>query len=506
MAITLEKEIDMFDLTKLQESKLTIDVQPSNNIFEELGRNTYDYKDLLSELIDNSIASRHADQLLNVNIDLYVDANNYPLQFNIRDDAKGIPQEILALAITPAGLQSKDSLNEHGMGMKQAVAGLGKLRFLATKTKEEAKARLIREFRFGNLPLYEVDFDTPSGTWISIEGLNPIVSTNSTNYTRSIVPYLGARYRRFLKPDHKLLNLIIRIRHADQPDKIDYEWPVEEEKPIYFHPSTRANEPVIYKYPLEGEGWAAELTFGYSPNLKQEYEELGLDEPNKFHPYRVSLSTQGLDVLSQNRIILFHQLSELGIIASRHNDYNTIRGEIDLKHGFSTAITKNSIIVDRNFEECIDKIRHILNGQEPGPGGKPKEYLKVKTYPEELPEKLLRDRLMDYLVNNPLTKRKVVNKEYVIEGIEGYIDIFADGEAWELKVNQSNAYDVYQLFMYMDVGKINKGYLVAKDYTTGAKVAVEHINKTHGKEIVLASRDKFPINHPPTDAERTEYY
>lgn len=499
-------EENMFDLTQLKESNNSIIVVPSDNVFVELGRNTYDYKDLLSELIDNSIASRYPDKLLNVNIDLYVDTNNRPVQFYIHDDAKGIPQDILASAITPAGLQSKDSLNEHGMGMKQAVAGLGKLQFLATKTQDEAKARMIREFRFGNLPIYEIAFDTPSGTWISIENLNPTVSSNSTNYTRSIIPYLGARYRRFLKPDHKLLNLVIRIHQKDQPEKIDYEWIVKEEKPIYFHPSTRINEPVINRYPLEGKGWAAELTFGYAPNTKEEFDELGVDEPNKFHPYRISLSTQGLDIFSQDRIILFHQLSELNMISSRHNDYNTIRGEIDLKYGFSTAITKNSMIADQNFEECIDKIRHILNGQEPGPGGKIKEYLKVKTYPEEIPEKLLRDRLMDWLINNPLTKRKEVNKEYVIEGIEGFIDIIADGEAWELKVNQCSAYDIYQLFMYMDIGKIKKGYLVAKDFTTGAQVAAKFVNENHNKEIVLTRRDQFPINHPPTDQERADYY
>lgn len=38
-------------------------VKPSDNIFQELGNNTYDYKDLLSELIDNSVAARIQGQL-----------------------------------------------------------------------------------------------------------------------------------------------------------------------------------------------------------------------------------------------------------------------------------------------------------------------------------------------------------------------------------------------------------------------------------------------------------
>jgi hypothetical protein len=36
-----------------------------------------------------------------------------------------------------------------------------------------------------------------------------------------------------------------------------------------------------------------------------------------------------------------------------------------------------------------------------------------------------------WLANNPLHKRKKVNKEYVVQGIEGFIDILADEEAWK---------------------------------------------------------------------------
>ena len=45
------------------------DVPPSDNIFRELGNNTYDFKDLLSELIDNSIAARPLDPRLKIQIE-----------------------------------------------------------------------------------------------------------------------------------------------------------------------------------------------------------------------------------------------------------------------------------------------------------------------------------------------------------------------------------------------------------------------------------------------------
>ena len=102
-----------------------IDVLPSDLIFKELGNNTYDYRDLLSELIDNSIAAREPDSLLHIIIKIGVSqSDQYSNWLSIRDDASGISREELGTAISPAGKQTSSALNEHGMGMKQAVAGL----------------------------------------------------------------------------------------------------------------------------------------------------------------------------------------------------------------------------------------------------------------------------------------------------------------------------------------------------------------------------------------------
>jgi hypothetical protein len=498
-------EIEMIDLTRLEESSTKTEVRPSDNIFAELGKNTYDYKDLLSELIDNSVAARRSDRLLTVSIIIAVDNENRAHEFIISDNATGIPESRLGIAITPAGVRGENSLNEHGLGMKQAVSALGKLKYLATKTEDESRARVVREFKFGQLDTFYADFDRDSGTEIAVTDLKPIVITNTSSITRSIIPYLGARYRQFLRPGNPLLSLNLQLVSATDNTTL-YEWIVQEVKPIYFHPATRENRPVILRHPLQGNGWRAELTFGYAPKDDAEYEELGVEIPTKFHPYKVSLNKQGLDIILHDRVILFHQLSELGIVNQKHSDYNDIRGEINLLRGFHTAITKNSMIFDDNFGACIEEARQILSGEKLGPGNRIDNYLRRKVYPDEIPEKLLRDRLIEWLSNNPLNKRQHINKEYVVEGIEGFIDILADGEAWEIKVDQADARDVYQLFMYMDVGEFPKGFLVANNYSPGAYVAVRHILEKHSKEIVLAPRNQFPINHHPTNAERDEYY
>lgn len=491
----------MINLSKLQRSQDRIVVEPSNNIFRELGNNTYDFKDLASELIDNAIAAKRPDIRLEVTIDFWIDKKNNCDMIVVKDNALGIPQTRLGMAISPAAIQSPNSLNEHGLGMKQAIAGLGELKYLATKTSVESKARVIREFKYGELDCYLSDFDDISGTEICISGIKPIVNVNPQSVTKILVPYLGARYRRFLRPDNKQAEITILSRNKDSGD-VKYSWEVTEIKPIYFHPSTRRNKPVIENRKISGSGWKAELTFGYAPT-DNELTELGLEPLLRHHPYYVSISKQGLDIILYDRVVLFHQLSELGIVNVPHNDYNLVRGEINLLDGFTTAITKNSIIMDNHFIECIERVRDILVGQ--GEDSE-KGYLRLKRYPTEIPEKLLRDRLANWLQNNPINKKSNVKTEYTVEGLAGDIDILADGEAWEIKRDQANGLDVYQLFAYMDMGNINKGYLVASSHVTGAEAARDFIMKKHKKEIILARHKEFPITNQPTEEERKQYY
>jgi hypothetical protein len=495
----------MIKIDNLIESDIRTEVKPSNMIFTELGKNTYNYNDLISELIDNSLAARRSDRRLFIRINIYTDDSGKPVEFNIIDNANGIEQEKLGLAITPAGQQSSSSLNEHGLGMKQAVAAIGKLNYLATKVRGEENARVVREFTFGNIKTYFSPFEFDSGTEISVIDIKPIVICTSSVITRTLKPYLGARYRRFLKPDNPIMDLVINII-SKPTSKILYNWKIEEEKPVYFHPSTRNNKPVILGHKLIGEGWEAALTFGYAPQSEGEYNELGISVVSKYHPYHVSQSKQGLDIIRHDRVILFSQLSEIGIVPSRHPDYNNIRGELDLISGFSTAITKNYIIEDDNFRQFIDRVRRILTGEDEDPHGTKKNYLKGKNYPEQIPEKLLRDRLADWLENNPLNKKKSVSKEFVVQGIEGYIDILADNETWELKTDLASALDIFQLFMYMDVGGFEKGFMVCKSASPGALIAAKHIKEKHKKEIIIATFDQFPITQPPSSTEREEYY
>lgn len=186
---------------------------------------------------------------------------------------------------------------------------------------------------------------------------------------------------------------------------------------------------------------------------------------------------------------------------ARHNRFNYIRGELDLKKGFKTAITKNQIIQDKNYQELLEQIRDDSDV---------KAMLKKKTFPEELPEKVLRDRLAHHLKNRAIDSKSDVDTEYAVQGLGGFIDVLADKEPYELKAGQADGLDVYQLFAYMDMGEKNgltmkRGYLIAPSFTTGASQAASFIKNKHGKEIVLAPLADFPINQPMSTKEIEKY-
>ena len=387
-----------------------IEVVASDHLFDELGNNTYDYKDLLSELLDNCLAARRDNAIVHVTITLGLsDSDSLANWLSIKDDATGIPRDLLGQAISPAAKQSSNSLNEHGLGMKQAISGLGLLHSLTTKTMNDELALVVEEFKFGTIYPKEVDVSWETGTEIRIQKLKSIVRTSTISYTRDLVPYLGARYRRFLTPNNPRAEIRIEIIDIDDDGKLINSFPVEEVKPIYFHPNSRTNSPVVDHHTFKEAGWEAELTFGYSPEA-QEWGEIGLDQPSEFHPYAVTLSRQGLDVLLNDRVIMFHQLPEIGIVGVRHNNYNTIRGEINLISGFTTAITKNAIIHSEHWDQCMSQIKEYLDTR---------GLVRSKSYPDALPESALRDRLVNWLKTNELAPRAVVHPEYPVEGLGG---------------------------------------------------------------------------------------
>jgi len=475
-------------------------VGPSNQIFNVLGNNDYDDVDLISELIDNALAAKLKNQRLRVVIEVGIsDENPKNSYFKISDNASGIEFENLARAISPAG-QPEDvdhPLNEHGLGMKQAIAAAGELEFLKTKPTDEDSATVISKFAYGEIDYETEDVDWDHGTQIKVRNLREILKSSDRVYGQRILHYLGARYRRMLGPPNDEMEIEIKWKNLDNDD-YERKYTAGPINPIYFHPNERINKPIVENKKFsgpEGDGWSILLTFGYAPGSDVEYEKLRIESPSRYEPYSVALSKQGLDLMMHDRVIQFHQLEEIGLVKASHNQYNRIRGEIDMIEGFHTAITKNKIPESEQFNSMISKVKDFLND---------KNLLDTVTVPGDIPENCLRDRLAKLLKKPPYNK-KDVNTEYTVGKLRGFVDVYADGEAWEIKVDQGNGIDVYQLFGYMDMDDIEVGKFVSDGISGGARLAINHINEKHDVNIESINLKNLAINDSMSDEEIEKY-
>jgi hypothetical protein len=495
--------------------KRTIHVVPSRNIFPELGHNNYSDVDILSELIDNALANRVSKKRLNVNIEVGVSGKTPSKSyFVIRDNASGIDEDKLGAAISPgATANNAGTLSEHGLGMKAAIASAGVLDYLKTKVATAEYALVIREFDFGDLVAEQVEVDWDHGTEIRVKGLKEILSkvTNTKaeatsgkptkaggggrQYNERIKAYLGARYRQFMVGESPVLDLTIEWCDLDNGEKRTII--VEPVRPIYRHPSTGENRPVVPSKIFKGKGWKAQLKFGYAPVNEAEYKELGLDEPKEYEPYATSLKHQGLDIVRNQRVINFHQLASIGLVPAPHNRFNHLRGEIELQEGFHTASTKNRLVEDEHFQEMVEEVRSYLEEE---------KLLDRKKVPGEVPEVILRDRLKAHLLTRKQNRKKKVSTEFAIQALGGAIDLLCDDEeVWEVKMAQAGGIDVYQLFAYMDMGDFERGYLVAPSFSTGAEEAADFVSKKHNVSIECVPLSDFPVNDAVTNSEIVKY-
>ncbi len=472
-----------------------INIRPDNRLLDELGKNNFNYVDILSEFIDNSIAARLEGQMLNVDIDIGIFAQKQKSYLKITDNACGIKTAQLSEALSPGGTSGGTTLNEHGLGMKQSIAAAGTLINFKTRHYTENIGTMITELRIDR-PITATIIENVSeyghGTSITIGNLKDLVETRKQIYTKKIIPLLGARYRRFLEGDSPLLTLTVSL-HGDSGN--DKTWNVNAISPVYFNAQKRCNEPLIYKKELKGRsGWRALLTFGYAPT-PQQYLDMEMQPPKNYEPYHVTKNNQGLDILSHERVILFHQLYDLGIVSSHSDKYNRIRGEIELIYGFTSTITKNDFIRDENFRDLCNRIKAELEK---------KHYLDIITARTELPVTLLAHRLAAHFKAQKTYKSTRAN---IACPTGGTVDLLTNGEAiWKIVPSSATASDIYLLLGQLDALDISHGIILAKAFDEKATSVASFVATRYEKNIELLLLADYPINEAPSDYEFQRFF
>lgn len=503
----------------------TISIKPSNNLWEELKKAPTDFISNICELIDNSLAAITVGEC-NVSIEVsgnWTDGGSKSLNKDsvakiiITDDSSGIPLEDLGKALSPGAMarKHKNSLNEHGMGFKLAILGIGTKAIkdendqtraiggfnLITKAADSKVAHIVNTMSYSdNIETEEIIdnkellkiFPKGCGTKIIITNLDKIFTTRQ-QYTNTLVGRLGQRYQNILVGENdKKLNLTLNltdkkgntIKNSDGQDMLFQIQPVKAE--------WRESQPAKVKNLPIGKGgthqkWSAEVKFGYNPI---DGEVNGYNDPvrkeilKSSHPYHNK--SKKIDIFRNDILICQKPLEWLLEVkdssADRYfrNEYPRI--QIKLYDGFSSTFTKNDIEITDHLNQLKEDLVQLLRAE---------NYIEDKYTPKESNEEYVSNKLETILKKfDPNLVR-----EFSVCGLRADYKLIRNGveEIWELKPNKADGQDIAQLFSYLYLSGIRNGVIFAEELTDAAKNVIKKINDEGKYALSFEPRSDYHI-------------
>lgn len=505
-------------------TKQQIEIPADDQIFRQLGNVRYEKYDPFREFIDNSIASasKNGQDELNILIRVFNDKSDRENSYiEIIDNAGGIPLESnppinlgIADCLSP-GRTSKyndGGINEHGLGMKQAIGAIGRLDFIKSKKVGDVAYKVSGPLGFDGLDLdVGIDFPVDSGTVIRINKLDynnegvEYWSQNPRSTYISIVRKLEAIYRYYLDHGSNETDVDVNITFmiADENrtfSDTEWTWNLDPAYPPRVHPENETDE-WTHELKVETDELRALVKVGYAPD-PDEYVELSKKNiwyDESYHPYTdvtenkgISATHQGFDLLKDRRVLVFNQYAEIGFVKTTNSGYNRITGEIHLLEGFQTRNAKNDIRVTPAVEKLIDKIKKKVKEHDP-------EYFRYVGDDGQQEEKVVSEMLQDDDVPGYNDVENVETDLTLPDG--GEPDIIAERsfgpEVYEIKNSRVKREHVWQVFGYMQMlthgGEKNfeNGVLLGKSCSGSARKTMEFINENYDVDVNFYTFNKY---------------
>ncbi len=485
----------------------SIDIE---EMWEGLGNNFDSIQQILFEFIDNSCSNiiSNIANLSNKQINLVFSVKNEKeIEITIEDSGTGIKN--LDNAFKIGNKDSQESpLNEHGFGMKHALAAADKTNsnwWIATRTKEDF---LNNKYVYICAPYKTSDFEgiikssfewpgmiNSTGTMIRFitdkallaTATNGIPGANESTSYKRIIEYI-------------IEDIAFTYSNIIDDDKININVKLFENDTLIVDQNVTPLKPEWEKKYKEG---TTDIDLG-GGNVKIEYIFGSIKPGNNFRYYRRTMKTSGAEIRLNGRVLINNLLTDIWH-KEQHNDYNHFLSIInvisdDRRKLPSTKTSKNSFnYSDEKYETLIEWIGSIFPEV-------PKitvsgSYDEVKMF-EELKRKF---------EINPEHKNDTYSLEqYVFEevGMKLRIDLysFVDNKIiiYEGKKNKTTPQDVYQLRSYWDglvFGKKTpkKGVLLGGVHPESVIKMVEFINKmkdANGNDYVIETKnwDDFNID------------
>lgn len=469
-------------------------------------RQTIDFHNAIGELIDNALSATRQKEVgegyETAVIEITVqEEQSGDLVVQVADAGTGIEwaaltgeENVFNIGYRPT---NPGLMNEHGFGLKNALAlitsGFHKpFKFLSIPESNSDRKPFVIDGPIGPTMTadvgerieWEEDLavlkNARCGTKVRMGVKREYFSSL---YSRSVGfeglierlgEHLGVMYARYIQNGAEI--------HVRYKAKTAADW-MSRKVPSILTPFLKNQEVKVTEHTLQFEHAGKEYKVAYRQGLldatyvKSERTSKEWPFPLKIH-FQGSNARCGVSLLVRNRVLKTGVFREIWPGLSGDVSFNNFLGELELSNAFST--TNNKTDIDPH-SDLWPHIREILQEE---------NYTPEKTTKQQSEENLRKKIIQQITTVHSLAKANAPAHKKVWDGA-GDIDIYyklSDGtvNCMELKVNDAQVLDVYQLRMYWD-GLVEAGEsptvatLVAAGQSVGVAKAIAHINSCKDK-------------------------
>ena len=431
----------------------------------------YDPLSALCELIDNAIGA-NAEK---VNIDFTYGAGNQCTTITITDDGSGIAFDELDVLMAPSQKKTEGKINEHGSGMKAAIAFFGEDSFFNNSFGGIESYDGVEHYRIKAVEGNELVVDKfpykrkDTGTCIIINVNNgQEFKTSANSGTQTIIPFLGRKYALLLENKE----LAISLSFTRESDGKITERDVSPNHPPFLHIDGVSKRPcanIDFTTPMATKGT---LVIGrFNADLSNS-ERRGWPTPKG--------QNGGMDIIMHGRAIILQDQGFLSGLNVTHPKFNYLIGRIILKSYIPTTPNKMGF---RPGEEFSDVANHIADIWK-------KQNITQQFFPDtktNFSESKVRNKLKSFLEKeiDAMTGNNIwtdVKKEQATD-VNLNMDVAAthisgNKAVFEVKIKPISAQDVNQLVGYMIATKVKHGYFVGPEISGNAETQIENWNNT----------------------------
>ena len=481
-------------------------------LWRGLGGNFDNLTQILNEFIDNSLSNflKNDDNEFKKIFIRIQEFEHQKFQIEIEDTGSGIKNLSSAFSI---GTQSdtESPLNEHGFGMKHALAAANKENDtweILTRTEDGVNNnyyyKVTAPFLLKDLPAQKVlsqgyDGVMPTGTIIrfnvSFEWLKTIVRGIKGNFTQLktitdvLVEDIGYTYGSLLNESGANITVFYKDLEMEDSQRV----------------SVQPVEPVVKDVIDPGIG-TTEIDLG-NGKVKLDFKFLVVTKSDYKKHYLANMNTSGVEIRLNGRLLADNLFSEIWDV-EKHNSFNYLLIQINLSskdpHRLpKTSTNKTSLLQDDVLlSELYSWIREKLSA--------PKKEASLADHEVELFQLLKEKQKKLYTDFDP--SLVISTEKYAFTSLKEKIriDLYRSFQnettIYEGKKDSTTPKDVYQLLMYwdgliFDKVKVANAVLVAANHPDSVKTIVAIKNKSmdasgNQYQIRLQTWNELDINYP----------